>query len=101
MTKERLIGWLRTYASGNVGVAAHRDIMSRAADVLSTPIPMVLTCPKCGAQHIDKPQPEKGWTNPPHRSHECQACGTVWRPADVETVGVEAINTRGKADTWP
>lgn len=63
-------------------------------------IPMILYCPACGAQHIDRPQPEKGWTNPPHRSHECQACGCIWRPADVATTGVEKIETTGRADTW-
>lgn len=64
------------------------------------PIPMVLFCPRCAMQHIDSPQPEKGWTNPPHKSHECQSprCGYVWRPADVHTVGVEAIATRGSRD---
>lgn len=62
------------------------------------PIPMVLWCPACGMQHIDEPAPEKGWDNPPHRSHECQACGLVWRPADVPTAGVDAIQTKGARD---
>lgn len=65
------------------------------------PIPMVLHCPKCHTQHIDVPEPEKGWTNPPHKSHLCHSCGTVWRPADVPTTGVAAIATRGKQDTHP
>jgi hypothetical protein len=72
---------------------------SLPASSTGTPIPMVLHCPRCRAQHIDAPQPDKGWTNPPHRSHECQACGLVWRPADVPTTGVEAIETKGKRDT--
>lgn len=63
------------------------------------PIPMVLFCPACTAQHIDAPQPEKDWDNPPHRSHECQFCGHIWRPADVPTTGVAAIETRGKLDS--
>lgn len=65
------------------------------------PIPMVLHCPKCGAQHVDKSEPEKGWTNPPHKSHLCHQCGTIWRPADVPTTGVSNILTRGEKDTWP
>lgn len=67
------------------------------------PIPMILYCPKCHVQHIDCPQPEKGWTNPPHRSHECQAtgCGFIWRPADVPTVGVVVIFTNGRRDSIP
>jgi len=63
------------------------------------PIPMVLHCPSCHAQHIDEPDERTpDWTNPPHRSHLCHSCGTIWRPADVATVGVRAIQTRGKAD---
>jgi hypothetical protein len=71
--------------------------------MLRSPIPMVLHCPACGMKHVDKPQPEKGWTNPPHRSHACQneTCGYVWRPADVATVGVAAIATKGKGDSNP
>lgn len=73
------------------------------------PIPMVLHCPSCGQQHIDGPDEdahahsdghESKWTNPPHRSHLCAACGCIWRPADVPTVGVEAIETKGKADNF-
>lgn len=62
------------------------------------PIPMVLLCPRCQAQHIDEKKGE--WTNPPHRSHLCGDCGTIWRPADVPTTGVAAVS-RGALDTWP
>ncbi|MBI3654143.1 MAG: hypothetical protein HY231_24185 [Acidobacteria bacterium] len=77
-----------------------------------------LRCPKC-----DSPDPkrhpamqfegevqicdhlwhtfDKPWNNPPHKSHFCHACKTVWRPADVSTNGVAEIRTRGDADTWP
>jgi hypothetical protein len=61
-------------------------------------IPMVLYCPSCFKQHIDAPDPAIGWTNPPHRSHECQFCGYTWRPADVCTAGVKVIMTKGKRD---
>lgn len=44
---------------------------------------------------------ELRWPNEPHRSHLCHHCGTIWRPADVPTNGVTAIQTRGKNDTWP
>lgn len=62
------------------------------------PIDMLLFCPNCGEQHIDLPQPDKDWDNPPHRSHECQSCQWVWRPADVATNGVAEIKTHGKVD---
>lgn len=76
------------------------------------PIDMVLFCPKCGVQHIDGPEetmqryhaadfgkPLVIWDNPPHRSHLCQGCGHIWRPADVATNGVLAIKTKGNADS--
>lgn len=66
------------------------------------PVPMVLYCPNCNAQHVDGPGLfGDSWTNPPHRSHMCDECGCIWRPADVPTEGVETIKTRGKRDTWP
>lgn len=64
------------------------------------PLAMLLFCPACGRQHVDKPEPENDWTNPPHRSHRCGGCGCIWRPADVPTTGIERIATRGQADTW-
>lgn len=73
-----------------------------------TPIDMVLYCPVCGVQHIDKPESRADeqeralvydWTNPPHRSHLCHGCGHIWRPADVPTNGVQAVKTKGKADS--
>jgi hypothetical protein len=89
--------------------------VSPQAPVEPTPIDMILHCPLCGVQHIDTADFEDdpsmlsvritrkvydGWTNPPHRSHLCSACGNVWRPADVATNGVREIKTRGKGDTW-
>jgi hypothetical protein len=66
----------------------------------SAPIPMILYCPACGRQHIDAPELAIGWTNPDHRSHRCSGCGTIFRPADVCTTGVESISTKGQHDTW-
>ena len=65
------------------------------------PVPLLLFCPHCATQHVDGPQPAKQWNNPPHRSHLCHVCGHVWRPADVPTVGVAAIATRGQDDGSP
>jgi hypothetical protein len=66
---------------------------------MSDPIPMLLFCPDCTTQHIDEPHGD--WTNPPHRSHECQHCGHIWRPADVPTTGVRELQTRGACDNSP
>lgn len=88
------------------------------------PLDMILHCPACGMQHIDKDNSqdlrieaaergidregdrecdrwieEREWTNPPHRSHLCAGCGHIWRPADVPTNGVASIQTRGKEDS--
>lgn len=86
------------------------DMLTRAADeieslacrlsALSNPIPMVLHCPACGTQHIDAPEPEKGWDNPPHKSHLCHGCGAIWRPAGVPTTGVASLDRLGEHDTW-
>jgi hypothetical protein len=73
------------------------------APLPAQPIPMLLFCPNCGQQHIDKPDPDDNWENPPHTSHKCvglNGCGCIWRPADVPTAGVDGIATRGKSDTW-
>jgi rubredoxin len=72
-----------------------RDILG-----IMEPIPMILHCPRCGMQHIDRPDATVNWDKFPHRSHECQnkSCGYVWRPADVPTVGVQYITTMGSKD---
>ena len=51
------------------------------------PIPMLLTCPSCSARHIDKGE----FATKPHHTHACQSCGMVWRPALVNTVGVQFL----------
>jgi rubredoxin len=51
------------------------------------PIPMRLICPACCSLHID----EGEFTTKPHHTHACQACGNVWRPAIVATVGVKFL----------
>lgn len=91
-----------------------RERMRAAIEAVATmlasaqkPIPLILHCPSCHVQHIDNIEwSEEGpggcgpitWNNPPHRSHLCHRCGTIWRPADVATVGVEKIQTQGKND---
>lgn len=64
----------------------------------AAPIDIVLFCPSCFTQHIDAPEPNGDWTNPPHKSHLCHHCKTVWRPASVETNGVAHVPP-GSRDT--
>lgn len=51
-------------------------------------IPMVLHCPRCHEQHIDRDT----WATPErsHRTHLC-SCGHTWKPANVPTAGVEKL----------
>lgn len=70
---------------------------------MSKPLDMILHCPQCGMQHIDERYPEgnPGWDNPPHISHTCLGCGTIWSPSHVFTNGVKRLPYHGKSDTWP
>jgi len=96
-------GYAHRIRNGKMTEAEAEREKARMAAVLGTleamaePIPMVLHCPACATQHVDQPGPD--WANPPHRSHLCAACGHFWRPADVATTGVAAIQTKGKADS--
>lgn len=82
----------------------YRAMFKTIADLIcpDEPIDMLLTCPQCHRQHIDEPDPlggasvgpdgrESRWENPPHRSHLCRYCWTVWRPAEVATNGVARL----------
>lgn len=51
------------------------------------PIPMVLRCPECHFPHVDHDE----WATKPHRAHSCAECGAVWKPCDLDTVGVESL----------
>lgn len=83
-----------------------------------SPVPAILHCPKCGLQHIDRPetdaeyaarlhesawwelggvQPER-WNNPPHASHKCAGCKWVWRPMPCASNGVVNHGSAGELD---
>jgi hypothetical protein len=51
------------------------------------PIPLRLPCPRCHELHLDHGE----LAAKPHHTHACQACGEVWRPAIVSTVGVRFL----------
>lgn len=54
---------------------------------MSEPIPMLLHCPLCNERHIDAGE----FTTKAHHTHACQSCGHCWRPAVVNTVGVQFL----------
>jgi hypothetical protein len=85
---------------------------------LASPIDILLFCPNCAERHVDEAKPDicetcghgeaecscaeyTAWLNPPHKSHRCEECNHVWRPADVPTNGVRAIQTKGLRDGNP
>ena len=59
------------------------------------PVPMLLHCPICTVKHVD----DGKFATKPHHTHACQGCGHVWRPAIVNTVGVEYLP--GYKNTYP
>ncbi len=48
--------------------------------------PMILFCPN-GHRHID----EGEFLEKAHHTHACQECGIVWRPAKINTHGVQFL----------
>jgi hypothetical protein len=54
---------------------------------VQAPIPMIIHCPDCSHRHVDKGE----FATKPHHTHACQACGMVWRPSVVPTVGVRFL----------
>lgn len=50
-------------------------------------VPMILNCPECMGRHID----EGEFSEKPHHTHACQHCGFVWRPAKLNTHGVQYL----------
>lgn len=56
-------------------------------DLVTKPVPMILTCPACNARHVDVGE----FATKVHHTHACQGCGMVWRPALVATVGVQFL----------
>lgn len=79
-----------------VQVHTHKFTVLTEGKIIPDAVDMVLFCPRCHVQHIDMFE----WAETPHRSHLCHGCGTVWRPADVYTRGVDRIETHGKKDTF-
>jgi len=51
------------------------------------PIQMILYCPECNYQHIDRDE----WATRLHKTHLCNNCQYEWRPYEEYTVGVNEI----------
>jgi len=102
---DEIAGKIKAAGYGHVfspsGLMDMHGIGLSRTEMLGPSIPLLLFCPMCGTQHVDAPEPEKGWDNPPHRSHLCHLCHHIWRPSDWFTAGVAAIWTKGKADESP
>ncbi len=56
-------------------------------DFQAPPVPLLLWCPLCATRHVDSGR----FATQPHHTHACQACGLSWRPALVNTVGVQFL----------
>lgn len=86
--ERKVIDWIAGEKNG-MGLAVLEEIISRhMSAAVPKPIDAILHCPDCGHQHIDAPEPENGWINPPHRKHLCHYCGHIWLAANVPTNGV-------------
>lgn len=54
---------------------------------------MILYCPKCEKQHVDKGE----WETKLHRTHLCEYCAHEWQPSAKYTVGVEDMGELSRA----
>lgn len=61
--------------------------LEEKVETLEKPVALLLSCPICHVRHVDAGE----FAIKPHHTHACQACGFVWRPAIVPTVGVQFL----------
>lgn len=78
---DRACGFCSTPICEHIGRIVDR------AEIRSAAIPMLLSCPCCHARHIDTGT----FAVKQHHTHACQFCGVTWRPAIVDTVGVQFL----------
>lgn len=76
-------------SAGMYGRLAAKVVQERDA-----PVDMILYCPMCNVQHVDRAKPEQNWANTPHKTHLCQneSCNYLWRPSNRATNGVEKLS---------
>lgn len=70
-----------------IGAALAAAAEPAPVETPTDPIPLLLWCPECGGRHIDAGE----FATKPHHTHACQYCGHCWRPAIVNTVGVQFL----------
>lgn len=95
-----------------------RGFAAGAASVDRRAVDVILFCPECKTQHIDKAEPDNcelcgklrnqhteigkvrrcedgqeftAWLNPPHKKHRCHECNHVWKAANIPTNGVAVL----------
>lgn len=63
--------------------------------ILAQPVPVVVHCPLCKVQHIDRDEGAIDWRTRPHRKHLCKpaegGCGHIFKVSNLFTVGVETL----------
>lgn len=89
-----LLNQLRTPARAAEANHARMKMAANVIEQQAAPVPMRLVCPglnpdgsPCARLHID----EGEFATKRHHTHACQHCGHVWRPAIVDTVGVQFL----------
>jgi len=60
----------------------------------------VLYGPRCKEIHVDAPEPDTGWRNPPHKTHRCHYCELLFRPSDYPTMGIDPREVKTRGDAW-
>lgn len=78
---------LSAMASENARLIDRVNVLTNDIRDREKPISMRIPCPICNKLHID----EGAFKNKPHHTHACQHCGNVWRPAIINTIGVQFL----------
>lgn len=78
---------------GEVDVPKTKCECDWCIDPETRPLPVVITCPECGEEHVDAVDPVTGidWSKRKHHEHQCSVCKYLWTPALIPTVGVKSL----------
>jgi hypothetical protein len=81
-------------------LAAERDAAEEGARGFQERLTRAVGGHKAALARAEKAEKERDEARERCKSHLCHACGTIWRPATVATVGVLRVLPEGKDDTW-